>query len=98
MLFPTGVTPLVARSVAETLALLTLPAFLKKRVTVTVSPFSIAPSAGVKLSLVKVAPAGTTLTKGGATTVATEALLLAVFGSDWLAETLALARNVPLVE
>ena len=76
---------------------LTLPTLRKRRMTVTVSPRSIAPLAG-PLSAVKVAPAATMLTKGAATTVVVAALLLAGLGSVCAPTTVAVVVSVPVVE
>src|SRR5262249_7083633 len=59
----------------------TLPALRKRRLTVTVSPASMVPLGGAKLSTARKAPAGTMLTKGVATWVVTVALLFEPFGS-----------------
>jgi hypothetical protein len=74
-----------------------LPALRRRRITVTVSPLSIAPLVGLKLSKVKVAPEGTTLTKGTDTSVVMVALLSAELGSGWELETLAVVERVPLM-
>src|SRR2546421_11296854 len=65
--------------------------------TVTVSPMSIAPLVGLKLSKVKVAPEGTTLTKGRDTRVVMVALLSAELGSGCELATLAGVLSVPLM-
>ena len=87
--------PLVASKVAVTGVELTLPALRKRNCNVTVSPGEIAPSAGSKLSAVKVEPAATMLTNGVATTVLTDALLSAGFGSASAAVTVAEEIAVP---
>ena len=57
-------TPPVAASVATSLTVLAPPIFCAPNATVTVSPGSITPFAGVKLSLTSVAPAAARIGDG----------------------------------
>src|ERR1019366_5326161 len=76
------------------LKLLTMPT---RKMMETVSPMSIAPLGGRKLSAVKVAPATAIATPPGATSVVAVALLLAGLGSVCVARTVAVVLSVPLV-
>src|SRR5947209_8080965 len=69
--------------------------FSNRNRTVTVSPGSIVPFFGEKLSFVSIAPAATMVTIGGETMVLAEATLLAETGSPWAAETVAELERVP---
>src|ERR1043165_2519860 len=73
------------------LVLETLPTFLRKSRRVTVSPGSMVPLGGAKLSPpgTMLAPAAAKRRNGAALEVVTLALLLAGLGSDWAAETVA---------
>ena len=90
-------TPLVASNVPTRFSVLTLLELRSRRMTVTVSPTSIAPLGGAKLSAVRVAPAAAMLTPAGATCVVTVALLLAGFGSGSELLIVPEAVSVPLV-
>ena len=83
------VTPLVASNVAVSDPPLMLPVFCKPSVTVTVSPGSMAPLFGEKLSDVRVAPAATIRLVALSTMVRTLAALFAGSGSGWSAVTMA---------